>query len=174
MTGQPGSCPAVRIVGIAALLALLSGCDARADKSLEVSAARIAEIRETPYVPGNNRGGFATARLAGIDSEETGAVEFTGFGPYLYELGFRQGMSIRAIDGADPRDVLADRWAALRLADASAYDAEHYRDLVRYLFLEQGKESVDLTVAIPRETELATSGAYREGVETWRITLEHR
>jgi len=163
----------IRLAAVAGLLACLAGCEADAARSLVVTGETLAKIRETPYVGGNGPGGFATARLAGLSAEDTRTgIHFTGFGPYLYELGFRPDMRITAIDGADPRRIFESRWARLRLKDASAYDAEHYLDFIEYLFLEQDSRSVTLTVEIPRSLEFATRGEYRAGTETWRLAIE--
>lgn len=159
-------------VAATGVLAVLVACEPGAARTVVVPAETLATIRERPYVAGNGPGGFATARLAGLaPAADAPGIRFTGFGPYLYEFGFRPDMRIIAIDGADPREVLKARWAALRLRDPAAFDADHYRDLIRYLFVERDAGSFTLTVEIPRSVELATNGAYQEGVETWRFEL---
>lgn len=158
----------IRIRCALLILPLLIGCGPDISRTVELTPAKLGEIRETPYVGGNGPGGFATARLEPGNSPR---ILFTGFGPYLHEMGFVPGMSLTHID-AQPVDALfAERWAALRLGDATAYDAAHYADLIRFLFVERDGGRVDLTVEIGRGAALATDGAYRPGTETWRIIL---
>lgn len=150
------------------------GCSPGVDRSIDLSADRLAEIRSTPYVGGNGPGGFATARLAGYEDEtETAAIEFTGFGPYLHAMGFRQGMTIRSVNGVPVLEIFTARWNQLRLEDAAAYDAEHYRDLIEYLFAGDAGNILDLEVWSEGYRLAMAAGV--EGAEPvdgiWRIRL---
>lgn len=158
----------MRPLGAILIVLLFSACGPNVSRYWEVTPSKLQEIRDRPYVGGNGPGGFATARL---DASDAPRIEFTGFGPYLYEMGFVPGMSLSAIDGQPVDELFAGRWSALRLGNPGAFDAAHYRDLVEYLFIERDGGRIDLTVEISRLASLATEGAYRPGTETWRIVL---
>jgi len=155
------------------LVATLAACGPGADRTLQLSAERLAEIRAKPYIGGNGPGGFATARLSGIDGNSWPVgIHFTGHGPYLHEIGFPPDMMITAIDRVGVDEIFAERWRGLRLRDPSAFDHMHYKDLIEYLFLERSRDAITLTVDLDVSTYDMESGEYRPRTETWRIELD--
>jgi len=162
-----------RVLLMLILTATLAACGPGADRTLQVSAERLAEIWAKPYIGGNGPGGFATARLSGIDGNTWPAgIHFTGHGPYLHEMGFAPDMMITEIDGVGVDEIFAERWRGLRLRDPSAFDHMHYKDLIEYLFLEQPRDAVILTVDLDVSTYDMDAGEYRPRTETWRIEFE--
>ena len=162
-----------RLLSTLTILAALAACGPGADRTLELSSERLAEIRAKSYIGGNGPGGFALARLSGIDGNTWPAgIHFTGHGPYLHEMGFLPDMMITAIDGVGVDEIFAGRWRGLRLADPSAFDHMHYKDLVEYLFVEEQRDAVTLTVDLDVSTYDMDAGEYRPRTETWRIEFE--
>lgn len=161
-----------RLFGLIFVAGLVA-CGPGADRTLQVSAERLAEIRAKPYIGGNGPGGFATARLSGIDGNHWPAgIHFTGHGPYLHEMGFLPDMMITAIDGVGVDEIFAERWRGMRLQDPSAFDHMHYKDLVEYLFLEGERSAVSLTVDLDVSVYDMEAGEYRPRTETWRLELK--
>ena len=152
----------IRKLAVLVLLAACAGCSSDVTKTVDMSADKLAEIQATPYTAGNTAGGFAAAALSNPGDGSSGEVRFTGFGPYLHEIGFTPDMAITAINGVGVADIFATRWQPLRIGDPSAFDAAHYKDLVEYLFVEErgGKLILDINVNVS-----ATSK------ETWQINL---
>ena len=146
----------------------LSGSDVT--KTIEVSADRLAEIEAQPYPGGNGPGGFSAAALAfPEDDASPGGVMFTGFGPYLHEMGFTNNMVLTKIDGVDVTNIFADRWRELRLKDPSAYDAAHYQDLIQYIFLRESVDEVVLTIHVKNSIATMSEGRQKPGTEVWRL-----
>lgn len=131
----------IRLLVVLSLLASCSSSGNDVTKTVEISADRLAEIQAKPYTGGNGPGGFSAAALSNPgDDSSPGAVLFTGFGPYLHEMGFKNNMAITEIDGVGVAEIFADRWRALRLGDPGAYDAAHYKDLIQYIFTRESVE----------------------------------
>ena len=161
----------IRKLAVLLLLAACSSGGSDVTKNVDISADRLAEIRATPYVGGNGPGGFAAAALSNPGGGSPGEVRFTGFGPYLHEIGFTNDMAITAINGVGVADIFAARWQPLRLGDPAAFDAAHYKDLVEYLFVEDrgGKLTLDIQKNVSATS--AAAGDIMPGKETWQINL---
>jgi hypothetical protein len=161
----------IRKLAVLVLIASCSSCGSDVTKTVDVSADRLAEIRAKPYFAGNNAGGFAAAALSNPGDGSSGEVRFTGFGPYLHEIGFTPDMAITAINGVGVADIFATRWQSLRLGSPGAFDAAHYKDLVEYLFIEDrgGKLMLDIDVNVSATSVAA--GDVLPGKEAWQINL---
>lgn len=162
------------IIRLLLVLVFLSACSTGADvsKTIDVSAARLAEIHSKPYTVGNGVGGFAAAALSGYgESPGPDAIVFIGVGPYLHEMGFTSSMSITAINGKGVNEIFADRWKGLRLKAPDGYDAAHYKDLIEYLFAKERGDSVLVDIYVKPTTADLVAGNNKEGPEVWRINL---
>lgn len=160
---------------IAAILALLTSCSSPGSdvtKTVEISAGKLAEIEAKPYTAGNGPGGFAAAALSNPgDGSSPGMIQFTGFGPYLHEMGFTNNMVITEIDGVGVADIFADRWRGLRLNDPSAYDAAHYKDLIEYIFTRESVNQVVLKIDVNVSATSISEEQYEPGTEVWQINI---
>jgi hypothetical protein len=158
------------------VLALLVSCSSSANdvsKTVEISADRLAEIKAKPYTAGNGSGGFAAAALSGlVDDSSPDGILFTGFGPYLHEMGFENHMMITAIDGVGVVEIFADRWRTLRLKDPGAFDAAHYKDLIEYIFAKEPGSQVVLSIDVNVSIASLAEGQYKPKTENWQIRFE--
>ncbi len=172
----------IRLLIMVIFLTACSESTHDAEKSFEISAARLAEIKKNPYTPGNGPGGFAAARLSGTeDDPQPEGIHFLGFGPYLHEFGFDPGMSITAIDGVPVTEIFAERWKSLRLQKPEGFDAAHYKDMVQYIFRNQPGEHVVIRVdmnestidslAVNKSNATLKIGSHRLATEEWRINF---
>jgi hypothetical protein len=166
-----------RLLAFLTLPILLISCSssgADVSRTVDVSAERLAEIRAKPYTAGNGPGGFAAAALSNPgDDSGGGEVRFTGFGPYLHEMGFTNNMVITAIDGVDVAAIFADRWRDLRLRDPSAFDAAHYKDLIEYIFATERGDRVELAVDVKVSATTMAAGKMKPKKELWRVNLRN-
>ena len=163
----------IRLFVVLALLVSCSSSGNDVSKTVEISADRLAEIKAKPYTAGNGPGGFATAALSGlVDNSSPEGIRFTGFGPYLHEMGFENHMTITAIDGVGVVEIFADRWRALRLKDPVAYDAAHYKNLIEYLFAGERGEQVVLTIDVNVSITSLAEGHYEPTTEIWQINFQ--
>jgi len=162
----------IRLLLVLTFLVSGSSCGQDVTKTLEVSAARLAEIRSKPYTAGNGPGGFAAAALSdpGNNPGPKGIL-FTGFGPYLHEMGFTTSMMITAIDGQGVAEIFADRWKNLRLQSPDAFDAAHYKDLIEYAFAKEPGDSVVISVDVNPSTADRLAGNNVQESQTWRINF---
>ena len=164
-----------RLLAFLTLPILLISCSssgADVSKTVDISADRLAEIRAKPYTAGNNPGGFAAAALSiPGNGSGGGGVRFTGFGPYLHDMGFTNNMVITAVDGVDVADIFFDRWQDLRLQDPSAFDAAHYKDLIEYLFAEERGSKVVLAIDVNVSATTMAAGELQPKKELWRVNL---
>lgn len=164
------------LIRLLVVLFLLTSCSSSGNdvtKTVDISAERSAEIQANPYTAGNGPGGFSAAALSNPgDGSSPGAVQFTGFGPYLHEIGFENNMVITEIDGVGVADIFADRWRALRLGDPSAYDAAHYKDLIQYIFTRESVDQVVLTVDVRVSATSMIEGQYEARTEVWQINIQ--
>lgn len=160
---------------IAVVLALLTACSSSASdvtKTVEISADKLIEIQANPYTAGNGPGGFATAALSNPgDGSSPGMIQFTGFGPYLHEMGFSNNMAITEINGVGVAEIFADRWQALRLKNPSAFDAAHYKDLIEYIFTRESVDQVVLTIDVKVSATSISEGQYEPRTEVWQINI---
>jgi hypothetical protein len=157
---------------VVAFLVACSSCGQDVSKTLDVPAARLAEIKSKPYIGGNGPGGFAAAALSGYgENPGPDGIVFTGFGPYLHEMGFTTSMTITAIDGQSVNEIFADRWKVLRLKAPDAFDAAHYKDLIEYLFAKEPGDSVLISINVKPSTADLIAGNRKEGPEVWRINF---
>ena len=158
---------------IASGLLLTYACSAGGDisRSFDISADRLAEIKNKPYAPGNGPGGFATASLSGPDDNWPVGIRFTGFGPYLYAMGFTKDMMVTAINGVGANEVFAGRWQGLRLQDPGAFDAAHYKDLIEFIFIEQPADHVVISVDVNASRMAVKAGIHQPKIEKWRINF---
>jgi hypothetical protein len=158
-------------------LTLLAGCSASGQdvsKRVDISADMLAEIRSKPYIGGNGPGGFAAAALtASEDGAGPQGIAFTGFGPYLHEMGFNPSMMITAIDGTRVHEIFTDRWMKLRLRAPDAFDAAHYKDLVEYLFSKEPGARVVISLHVKRSAADLVAGVTPEQSQTWLLNFEH-
>ncbi len=163
---------AIRLLVIAVLLSACSASGNDVAKSIDLSAARLAEIRDKPYTPGNGAGGFAAARLSGLgDDAAPDGILFLGFGPYLHEMGFGRGMMITAIDGLGVNDIFSNRWQSLRLHNPAAFDAAHYKDMVEYVFRKQPGDQVLISIDMNASTVRKDNITHQPAIENWRINF---
>lgn len=163
------------IIRLIIVLTILAACSDSGDATrvFEISAARLAEIKSKPYTPGNGPGGFATASLSGIaDAAWPEGILFTGYGPYLHEMGFGRDMMITAIDDVSVNDIFVSRWQALRLHKPSGFDAAHYKDLIEYIFRKQPGDHVMISVDLNASTAAMIDGTYEPEIELWRINFQ--
>jgi hypothetical protein len=139
------------IIRLLLVLVFLAACSTGADvsKTIDVSAARLAEIHSKPYTVGNGVGGFAAAALSGYGESP---------GP-------------DAINGKGVNEIFADRWKGLRLKAPDGYDAAHYKDLIEYLFAKERGDSVLVDIYVKPTTADLVAGNNKEGPEVWRINL---
>ncbi|MGB5256393.1 MAG: hypothetical protein WBN07_13280 [Woeseiaceae bacterium] len=160
---------------MAAVLTLLAACSSSASdvtKTVEISGDKLAEIEAKPYSAGNGPGGFAAAALSNPgDGSSPGMIRFTGFGPYLHEMGFAKNMAITEIDGIGVAEIFADRWRVLRLNDPSAYDAAHYKDLIEYIFTRESVNQVVLGIDVNVSATSISEGQYEPSTEVWQINI---
>lgn len=165
------------IIRLLLVLTLLASCSAGGEdvtKTLDVSAARLAEIKGKPYTAGNGPGGFSAAALSGSgDNAGSEGIVFTGIGPYLHEMGFTNSMVITAIDHQGVYEIFANRWKDLRLQSPSAFDAAHYKDLIEYIFAKEPGDSVVISIDVNVSTADFIAGTYERESETWRINFLH-
>lgn len=163
----------IRLFVILAFLVSCSSSGYDISKTVEISADRLAEIKAKPYTGGNGAGGFATAALSGLAGDSTpDGILFTGFGPYLHEMGFQNHMMITAIDGVGVAEIFADRWRALRLQDPGAFDAAHYKDLIEFIFAGEPGDQVVLTIDLNVSIASLAAGQYTAETETWQISFQ--
>jgi len=153
-----------------------SGCsgspDAEISRTVTLSGERLAEIRSAPYVKRYRAGSGPAARLGGLDDDPwPEGILFMSFGPYLPELGFARGTLLAAIDGKGVHDVFVDRWAEKRIRRPAGFHAEHYRDLMEYVFVENDPDGTILSVY--RDVPLSASevSSYEPAVEHWRLEV---
>ena len=160
----------IRLLLVLTILVAGSSCGQEVSKTLDVSAARLAEIKSKPYTAGNGPGGFAAAALSGFE-ENPGpeGILFTGFGPYLHEMGFTTSMMITAIDGQGVHEIFAGRWKELRLQAPDAFDAAHYKDLIEYIFAKEPGDSVVISLDVNPSTADIIAGNNKQRSEVWRI-----
>lgn len=160
---------------IAVVLALLTSCSSSGSdvtRTVEISADKLAEIEAKPYTAGNGPGGFAAAALSNPGAGSApGMILFTGFGPYLHEMGFSNNMVITEIDGVGVAEIFADRWRVLRLNDPSAYDAAHYKDLIEYIFTRESVKQVVLKIDVKVSATSISEGQYEPSTEVWQINI---
>jgi hypothetical protein len=160
-------------IAFAFVLTFLVACSsggADVSRTIDVTAAELAQIKAKPYTAGNGPGGFAAAALSGF-GENTGpdAIVFTGVGPYLHAMGFTSSMSITAIDGLGVEEIFAERWKGLRLKAPDAFDAAHYKDLIEYIFAKEPGDSVLISIYVKPSTADLLAGNNKEGPEVWRL-----
>jgi len=132
------------IVRLLLVLTLLAACSSNGQdvtKSLDVSAARLAEIKSKPYTAGNGPGGFAAAALSGSGDDSKS-------------------------DG-----IFYDRWKNLRLQSPDAFDAAHYKDLIEYIFAKEPGDSVVISIDVDVSTADILAGITEREPETWRINF---
>jgi len=162
-----------RLLVVLVLLASCSLAGSDVTKTVEISADRLAEIKVKPYTAGNGVGGFSAAALSGVaDDGLPGGIRFTGFGPYLHQMGFKNNMMLTAIDGVGVVEIFADRWAPLRLQNPSAFDAAHYKDLIEYIFVRESVDQVLLTIDVNISVSSLVEGQYEPNTEVWQINFQ--
>jgi len=163
----------IRLLVVLALLVSCSSSGYDISKIVEISADKLAEIKAKPYTGGNGPGGFAAAALSSsVDDLSPEGIRFTGFGPYLHEMGFENHMMITAIDGVGVVEIFADRWQVLRLNDPGAFDAAHYKDLIEYLFAKEPGDHVVLTIDVNVSIASLAAGQYAPETEIWQISFQ--
>jgi len=163
----------IRLLVVLALLTSCSSSGSDVTKTVEMSADKLAEIAAKPYTGGNGPGGFSAAALSNPgDDSSPGGILFTGFGPYLHEMGFKNNMMITEIDGIGVAEIFADRWRVLRLQDPSAYDAAHYKDLVEYIFTRESVDQVVLTIDVKVSATSIVEGRHEPSTEIWQINFQ--
>ena len=164
----------VRLLVVLALLTSCSSSGPDVTKTVEISADRLAQIKATPYTAGNSAGGFSAAALSGLaDDSSPDGILFTGFGPYLHEMGFETNMMLTEIDAVGVVEIFADRWRTLRLQNPGAYDAAHYKDLIEYIFVRESVDQVMLTIDVNVSKTSLAEGQYEPNTEVWKINFQH-
>ena len=152
------------------LLAACSSGGVDISRTIDITPAELAQIKDKPYTAGNGPGGFAAAALSGYgENPGPDAIVFTGVGPYLHEMGFTSSMSITAIDGLGVEEIFAERWKGLRLKAPDAFDAAHYKDLIEYIFAKEPGDSVLISIYVKPSTADLIAGNNKEGPEVWRL-----
>ena len=155
-----------------ALLLVLASCKRHPahpiSRTLHVSAQRLAQIRSQPYVKRWLREPGPAARLAGLgDDPWPSGILFLHTDPYLEELGFDNSKMIAEIDGESAQDIFRKKWGK----SAPAFDADHYRDLIQYLFVERDRDHVVLTVYLDVPRSYDQIRTYQPKVEYWLIKI---
>ena len=159
-------------------LMMLVGCspspDYEVSRTLHVSAEKLAEIKSAPYVKRYKSGGGPAARLAGLDDDPwPEGILFLEYGPYLEDLGFAKQQMLVEIDGDGVHDIFEDRWMAKRIKRPAGFHADHYEDLIRYLFdVEPGDQRV-LTMYQHVPSIEKDIGSYTPEVEYWQIVFDN-
>ncbi len=162
----------IRLLIVATLLGACSATSNDTAKTIDISAAKLAEIKSEPYTPGNGPGGFAAARLSGFGSDTApDGILFLGYGPYLHEMGFGRGMMITAIDGLSVNEIFTSRWQGLRLNNPAAFDAAHYKDMIEYLFRKQPGDNVLISIDMNASAVEKDSVVHEPAIEHWRINF---
>ena len=163
----------IRLLIALTILAACSESGGSATKTFEIPAVRLEEIKNNPYTPGNGPGGFAIARLSGLEDDLwPDGILFLGFGPYLYEMGFSDKMMITAIDGVGVKEIFSNRWRNLRLHKPGGFDAAHYKDLIEYIFRKQPGDHVVLSIDVNAVVSDIVDGKHEPEIETWRINFQ--
>ncbi|MEL7187736.1 MAG: hypothetical protein AAFN50_15075 [Pseudomonadota bacterium] len=154
-----------------------AGCSSSEDqeisRTLHVSPEKLAEIQREPWVKRfRNRGGPA-ARLGGLEDDSwPEGILFLEYGPYLHELGFAKRQMLIEIDGEGANDIFVDRWKRKRIKRPRSFHADHYEDLIIYLFdVDPGDERV-LKMYLNVPTSASEVGSYEPEVEYWRIVFD--
>jgi hypothetical protein len=163
-------------IRIACVFLLLTACTSSTDyeisKTVHVSAERLAEIREQPYVK-RYRGGGPAARLAGLDNDPwPDGILFMDYGPYLEDLGFAKRQMIIEIDGEPVQEIFHDRWKTMRIRRPAGFNADHYKDLIRYLFDKEPGERIVVKMYLNVPTSHTEISSYTPEVEYWQIVLD--
>ncbi len=161
------------------LIALIvSGCSGspgvEISRTVTISGDRLAEIRSAPYVKRYRAGSGPAARLGGLDDDSwPEGILFMDYGPYLPEMGFDRGTLLAAIDGKGVHDIFVDRWEGKRIRRPAGFHADHYRDLMEYLFVDNDPDGTILTVY--RDVPLSASEvrSYDPTVEHWRLQVRN-
>jgi hypothetical protein len=160
----------IRFLIVITFLTACSSNGQEVTKTLQISPEKLAEIRSNPYTGGNGPGGFSAAALAvAEDGNGPQGIAFTGFGPWLHEMGFTPNMMITAIDGRNVHEIFTDRWMALRLQAPDAFDAAHYKDFIEYLFSSEPGTSVAIGLHVERSPADLVAGTTPEKSQVWRI-----
>ena len=164
------------IIRLACVVLLITACTSSADyeigKTLHVSAERLAEIQENPYVK-RYRGGGPAARLAGLaDDPWPEGILFMDYGPYLEDLGFAKRQMLVEIDGKTTQDTFYDRWKTKRIRRPAGFHADHYKDLIEYLFDKEPGERIVVKMYLNVPMSHTEIGSYTPEVEYWQIVLD--
>jgi hypothetical protein len=164
------------IIRIALALLFLTSCtpspNGQLEKTLQVSAARMAEIRSNPHVKLSRKGGDSWARLSGLESDSWPAgIMFGGslMDPYLEELGFSTSTMITAINGKKVHDVFLSRWK--KHGRLGGFYPANYEDLVDYLFVENKWDEFVVTVYVDLPSDASHAQAYVPKIENWLVKL---
>ncbi|MEO1035865.1 MAG: hypothetical protein AAFX44_09930 [Pseudomonadota bacterium] len=160
---------------VSALL-VLAGCspdsDPAVNRTLNISAERLAEIQAKPYVKRYKNGGGPAARLAGLDKDPwPEGVLLMDRGPYLEELGFVNRLSLHAIDGVGVHRIFQSRWEHKSIRRPAGFHRDHYKDLIVYLFDVEPGDSRVITVYRDVPMNSRTVVDYEPVVEHWRLVF---
>jgi len=157
-------------------LLTLVGCSGGPDyeitRTVTLTSERVEEIRANPWVDRYRSGSGPAARLAGLDDDPwPRGVLFLEFGPYLEELGFEPGHLLAEIHGKPAHELFEGRWQDTRIRRPGGFHADHYEDLMRYLFVERDPDGVVLSIYtnVPLSSSQVTS--YEPVVEHWKIVV---
>lgn len=158
-------------------LTLLVGCSSSTDyaisRTLHVSAEKLAEIKSAPYVKRYQSGGGPAARLAGLgDDPWPEGILFLEYGPYLEGLGFAKRQMLVEIDGDGVHDIFEDRWKTKRIKRPAGFHADHYEDLIRYLFDKEPGDQRVLMMYLNVPSFEKDTGSYTPEVEYWQIVFD--
>lgn len=165
------------IIRLIALLFLVTACssspDSEISRTLHVSAEKLAEIKNKPYVKRYKSGGGPAARLAGLDSDPwPEGILFLEYGPYLEGLGFGKQQMLVEIDGKGVHSIFEDRWKKKRIKRPAGFHRDHYEDLIRYLFDKEPGEQVVVTMYLNVSMSAQKIGDYSPEVEYWEIVFD--
>ena len=113
------------------------------------------------------------AGIAGVDDDPwPDGILFMRYGPYLQELGFGRGQMLIEIDGEPVQDIFYDRWITKRIKRPAGFHADHYRDLIEYLFDKKPGETIVIKMYLNVPTSHTEIGSYTPEVEYWQIVLD--
>jgi hypothetical protein len=158
-------------------LLLLAACSAppepAASKTVTFTPERLAEIRSKPYVKRAVRASEPTAALGEPKGDRwPGNIRFLEVDPYLEQIGLDTTQMIVEVDGKSVRDIFLKRWQTGSGRRPEAFDQHHYKDLIRYLFVDNDRGGFVLTVYLDIPGDVNDIPSYVPKVERWRVRFQ--
>lgn len=166
------------LIRLSVILFLMTACSSSPDyeinRTVNVSAEKLAEIKRNPYVKRYQSGGGPAARLAGLDDDPwPEGILFLEYGPYLEELGFGSRQMLVEIDDKGVHAIFDDRWKKKSIRRPAGFHKDHYEDLVRYLFDKESGEQVVVMMFVNVPTSSKEISGYSPEIEYWLIIFDN-